>query len=169
MGRILVQQQTLFFLVAISLVVVSRCLQLQSLSTPLNAYVHIPFCRRRCFYCDFPIVVTGNARRDSLSESYVNCLVREIEATSLAGFGPVVARGGGLQTIYFGGGTPSLLDPLLLGTLVEKMADCYGIAENCEITLEMVRKKALFLNWNIICPCVFVTKLNIINSGSWHV
>jgi len=70
----------------------------------VSAYVHIPFCRRRCFYCDFPISVLGNQRRGETSmtvDRYVEILCEEI-ATTPAGSLP-------LQTVFFGGGTPSLL------------------------------------------------------------
>eukprot|EP00613_Pedinella_sp_CCMP2098_P020849 CAMPEP_0171696876 /NCGR_PEP_ID=MMETSP0991-20121206/8520_1 /TAXON_ID=483369 /ORGANISM="non described non described, Strain CCMP2098" /LENGTH=638 /DNA_ID=CAMNT_0012285629 /DNA_START=153 /DNA_END=2069 /DNA_ORIENTATION=- len=109
---------------------------------PLNAYVHIPFCRRRCFYCDFPIVVAGDTPRKSAVEDYVECLTKEIDATAASGegkrLGSAVADAGGLQTLYFGGGTPSLLDPHLLAAIVASMSRCFGgLAEGCEVTLEM--------------------------------
>ena len=70
---------------------------------PVAAYLHIPFCRRRCFYCDFPISVIGDRRDGSNSlgvQTYVDQLCREIAATP--------NQGRSLETIFFGGGTPSL-------------------------------------------------------------
>jgi coproporphyrinogen III oxidase-like Fe-S oxidoreductase len=77
-------------------------------SQPTAAYIHIPFCRRRCFYCDFAIAVMGDRARGDTSptmQTYVDTLCREIQATPMAAIP--------LKTIFFGGGTPSLLAPKL--------------------------------------------------------
>ena len=128
---------------------------LNFLPAPTNAYLHIPFCRRRCFYCDFPVKVVGDAGPGAAALDYVALLKREIAATAesywsgdfpdssvipstATTLGGAVATAGGLQTLYFGGGTPSLLDPPLLGSLVEAMAGAFGgLAPGCEVTLEM--------------------------------
>ena len=66
-----------------------------------GVYIHVPFCRSRCSYCDF---ATG-AYEGALAERYVRALAREIESfTRVEGRAEV-------DTIYFGGGTPSLLTP----------------------------------------------------------
>jgi oxygen-independent coproporphyrinogen-3 oxidase len=65
-----------------------------------SLYVHIPFCRKKCRYCDF----VSYAGKESLIDPYVEALTREIE-----GLGDWGAEG--LKTIYFGGGTPTLLEP----------------------------------------------------------
>ena len=70
----------------------------------LGVYLHVPFCERVCPYCDFAVVATRQlAARDE--ERYVAALLAE-----LAGRAPGFA-GRSLETIYFGGGTPSLLRP----------------------------------------------------------
>ena len=94
---------------------------------PQAAYLHIPFCRRRCFYCDFPIQVVGDKRRtaDTASESYVELLLREIRASP--------AEGRPLTSIYFGGGTPSLLPPRLLAQLLSALRERYGFAPGAEL------------------------------------
>ncbi|CAI5479575.1 unnamed protein product [Closterium sp. Yama58-4] len=116
-------------------------------SPPLSAYVHIPFCRRRCHYCDFPIVTVG-ARDPSVHErlrlkmeNYVNLVIREIKASSSpprphSPHAPPHSPHSPLRTIHFGGGTPSLLPPDLLARLVDTLRQTYGLAPDAEICLE---------------------------------
>ncbi|WP_338440848.1 radical SAM family heme chaperone HemW [Synechococcus elongatus IITB4] len=99
---------------------------------PIAAYLHIPFCRRRCFYCDFPISVVGDRLRGDQSgmiRQYVDALCQEIAAT------PVL--GPALQTIFFGGGTPSLLSPNQLDRILQALDRRFGIAATAEISIEM--------------------------------
>jgi len=102
-----------------------------TLPPPRAAYLHIPFCLRRCFYCDFPVVPLGDradGSRNPAIASYLETLCREI-ATS--------ADGPPLSTVYFGGGTPSLLTPPQVAGLLEALQHRYGLAPGAEITLEM--------------------------------
>ncbi len=87
------------------------------------AYVHIPFCSAVCPYCDFAVV----AGRDDQARRYVDAVLAEIGMTEP--WEP-------LKSVYLGGGTPSHLDPSLLGEIVEALADRHGIAGQCEISLE---------------------------------
>lgn len=107
---------------------------------PRSAYLHIPFCRRRCFYCDFPIAVvgdkspTGNGERINGSNSgtisqYVEVLIQEIRQSS--------DWSAPLETISFGGGTPSLLSVSQLNQILAVLADQFGIATNAEISMEI--------------------------------
>ncbi len=101
---------------------------------PRSAYLHVPFCNRRCFYCDFPIVPLGdkaNGTKGTGSSSikkYLILLHREIELNPL---GPPLA------TIYIGGGTPSLLSPIQIKALLKHLSEKFGIIDGAEITLEM--------------------------------
>ncbi|EKU99599.1 putative oxygen-independent coproporphyrinogen III oxidase [Leptolyngbya sp. PCC 7375] len=102
------------------------------LSAPTSAYVHIPFCRRRCFYCDFPISVIGNRKRGETSSTistYVDWLCQEIKATPV--LGPV------LKTVFFGGGTPSLLSVAQLEQILQTLDQQFGIAADAETSMEM--------------------------------
>jgi len=101
---------------------------------PRSAYVHIPFCHRRCFYCDFPVVPLGD-RADGAGGSgsasiaaYLDLLHREI---ALSPPGPP------LSTVYLGGGTPSMLSPDQVGALLQALNRRYGLAPGAEISLEM--------------------------------
>lgn len=99
---------------------------------PTAAYVHIPFCRRRCFYCDFPIAVTGDRARGETSQriqGYVDILCREIQATPTAG--------ASLTTVFFGGGTPSLLSTAQVAQVLTALQQRFGIAAGAEISMEM--------------------------------
>ena len=90
-------------------------------------YLHIPFCRRRCFYCDFAITTGG----EDLKQKYVAALVDELRLTAAVDPNPVP-----LQTIFFGGGTPSLLSVGQLATILEAVAKYFPIAAGAEISLE---------------------------------
>jgi putative oxygen-independent coproporphyrinogen III oxidase len=99
---------------------------------PLAAYVHIPFCRRRCYYCDFAITVVGErfpTDTSSLVVDYVDALCREIEITPRSNQP--------LTTIFFGGGTPSLLPLSLLERILKTTAKHFAIAPEAEISMEI--------------------------------
>ena len=102
---------------------------------PRSAYLHIPFCHRRCYYCDFAVVPLGDraageagAPGSASIAAYLELLHREIAAAPL---GPP------LSTVYLGGGTPSLLTPQQVGDLLAALAGRYGLAPAAEITLEL--------------------------------
>lgn len=93
------------------------------METSLGVYVHVPFCRSRCRYCDFYSTLEEARIRD-----YVEALEREIT------FSP--CRGASLDTVYFGGGTPSLLAPEDVGRILHTLDQHYGLEKDAEITLE---------------------------------
>ena len=94
---------------------------------PKSLYLHIPFCKRRCFYCDFAITTGG----ENLRQQYVDALCQEITLT-VAQIPPVKP----LQTIFFGGGTPSLLSVSQVEQILETIAKYFAIASDAEISLE---------------------------------
>ena len=99
---------------------------------PTAAYIHIPFCRRRCYYCDFPVFVVGDRANGTNSgniQLYVDRLGTEI-ATQVSYERP-------LETIFFGGGTPSLLTVEQLGQILDWLATKFGIAADAEISMEI--------------------------------
>jgi len=95
--------------------------------SPKSLYIHIPFCNRRCFYCDFAITTGG----EKLKTEYVDTLCQELVLT-VAAIPPMES----LQTIFFGGGTPSLLSVSQLSQILEAIAAHFNIAPNAEISLE---------------------------------
>ncbi|MBN1892787.1 MAG: radical SAM family heme chaperone HemW, partial [Clostridiales bacterium] len=92
-----------------------------------SAYIHIPFCVRKCPYCDF----VSFEKKEFLKERYIRALCREIRLTAEQ------SPGGPLSTIYFGGGTPSLLLPAEAKTVLEQISDSFGIETDAEITIEV--------------------------------
>jgi oxygen-independent coproporphyrinogen-3 oxidase len=93
--------------------------------TAAGLYVHIPFCSSRCSYCDF---ATG-IYQSELAAAYVFALAREIRSSAY--------NGANVDTIYFGGGTPSLLSPAQLDHLLSTLHDTFKIDAASEITLEI--------------------------------
>ncbi len=99
---------------------------------PAAVYIHIPFCRRRCYYCDFPISVVGDKGGNSASimvEEYLAALIKDIQLTT--------SSSQPLKTIFFGGGTPSLLSAKQLAQILQAIALQFGIAQDAEISLEI--------------------------------
>ena len=90
-------------------------------------YIHIPFCRQSCKYCHF---VTVPPERNTI-ERYLAAVIREIEI-----YGDSRDKKIEVDTIYFGGGTPSLLPPENLGGILEVCRDCFKISGDCEISIE---------------------------------
>lgn len=92
----------------------------------LSLYIHIPFCRRKCLYCDF---LSAPASEREM-ESYVNLLVREIKKQSVCyGDHRVVS-------IFLGGGTPSLLPAEETGRILSCVRECFFLELDAEVTLE---------------------------------
>lgn len=99
---------------------------------PSSAYLHIPFCRRRCYYCDFPVFVVGDRKNGENSGTiiqYVAVLCQEIQETPNLGVS--------LNTVFFGGGTPSLLSVSQLSQILETIDRKFGIAAGAEISIEI--------------------------------
>lgn len=107
-------------------------------SSPVAAYVHVPFCRQRCYYCDFPVYVVGKQtaaeNRSSLTiAKYLQALKVEIAAVDLAADDDRVP----LETVFFGGGTPSLLSPWQIEEILTTLHDRFSIAADAEISMEI--------------------------------
>jgi oxygen-independent coproporphyrinogen-3 oxidase len=95
----------------------------------MHLYVHVPFCARRCSYCDFAIAV----RRDVPSDRFVAAVAREWGTWR---HHPAWAESDTVQTVYFGGGTPSRLEPSAIGRLLEAFSGERSIDSGAEVTLE---------------------------------
>lgn len=84
---------------------------LQLASSTSNIYIHIPFCIKKCHFCAFPIHAVGNLAQEhekkSMYANYCEKLLKEIEIVQQGSSKPLE----NYQSIYFGGGTPSLLSP----------------------------------------------------------
>ena len=94
---------------------------------PLGLYVHIPFCSAICNYCNFNRGLFDEAQK----ARYVEALIGEIGVER-----PFQGRGRAADTIYFGGGTPSLLDPSEVWRVITACRVAFDVADDAEITLE---------------------------------
>ena len=95
---------------------------------PFSVYLHLPYCAKRCPYCDFNTYVVHQIPEDR----YVDSLLREVaHAASLAEW-----SGRRVATVFFGGGTPSLFSPASIGRLLGAIDDAWGIEADPEITME---------------------------------
>jgi oxygen-independent coproporphyrinogen-3 oxidase len=98
---------------------------------PASAYLHIPFCRTRCAYCDF----NTYAGQEQWMPAYVEALCREIRMAAGAYVG-MKGEKQPLHTVFFGGGTPSLLSLDQVGEILQTIKDCFELHRDAEITLE---------------------------------
>lgn len=109
--------------------------------TSFELYIHIPFCVRKCAYCDF-LSAPGS---EEAKASYTEALLREIEA--------VKTEKREVSSIFVGGGTPSALSPSLMGDIFEKIHKSFSVAPDAEITIEAnpgtLSKEKLFLYRNV--------------------
>ena len=91
----------------------------------LSIYIHIPFCIKKCDYCDFLSFACEDVK---LREEYVNTVIREIKRSEFAGRH--------VSTVFFGGGTPSILTPVQIGAILDTLRTCFDVAKDAEISLE---------------------------------
>ena len=94
---------------------------------PLSIYIHIPFCVRKCLYCDF---LSAPASGETM-EAYASCLCREIEAAGK------LYPDYEVRTVFFGGGTPSILKKERICQIMEALRRAFSLTEDAEITIEV--------------------------------
>ena len=92
----------------------------------MELYVHIPFCARKCLYCDF----LSFRALAQVQEEYVRQLLEEIQAASLT------AEDYRVNTVFIGGGTPSILEPVMIRAIMETIRMYFEVAPDAEITIE---------------------------------
>ena len=100
-------------------------------SKPLSFYIHVPYCVSRCGYCDFNTYTPSELNGDlaQVSNGYIDQLIKEVDIA-----GKRVSNE--ISTIFIGGGTPTLLDPIDFKRLLDKLQDKFGFKEGIEITIE---------------------------------
>ena len=98
---------------------------------PLSFYIHVPYCVSRCGYCDFNTYTPSELNGDlaQVSNGYIDQLIKEVDIA-----GKRVSNE--ISTIFIGGGTPTLLDPIDFKRLLDKLQDKFGFKEGIEITIE---------------------------------
>ena len=95
-------------------------------NSSMEIYIHIPFCIRKCDYCDF---LSGPSGPEEQAD-YVQALLREIQAVE-------EGEGRSVSSIFIGGGTPSVLDERLLGDILREIRNRFKMEEDAEITIEV--------------------------------
>lgn len=90
-------------------------------------YIHIPFCRQKCSYCDF----VSFADKIGYAESYMACVYKELKMRGEQ------LKGRVFDTVYFGGGTPSYIPPKLIYGAMKRIRECFTLSKDAEITLEL--------------------------------
>ena len=95
-------------------------------NSSMESYIHIPFCIRKCDYCDF---LSGPSGPEEQAD-YVQALLREIQAVE-------EGEGRSVSSIFIGGGTPSVLDERLLGDILREIRNRFKMEEDAEITIEV--------------------------------
>jgi oxygen-independent coproporphyrinogen-3 oxidase len=100
----------------------------------LSFYIHIPYCVKRCGYCDFntytPAELKISDGLSQISNSYIDLVIEEIQQAKLAVGEATV------PTIFFGGGTPSLMEAADIARVIIKIKNSFTLRDDCEITLE---------------------------------
>ena len=91
----------------------------------IGLYIHIPYCKSKCNYCDF----ISFAGKEETIKRYIETMLKEIDECSFSGFN--------IGTIYIGGGTPSFIDSIYIIELVNKIKEKFIVSQNAEITIEI--------------------------------
>ncbi|MEZ7236882.1 radical SAM family heme chaperone HemW [Rhodococcus sp. GXMU-t2271] len=99
-------------------------------SRPFGVYVHVPFCATRCGYCDFNTYTAGELGTSASPQSWLEGLRRELDAAAQLLGSPAA------QTVFVGGGTPSLLGADGLGQVLDAVRSSFGLAPGAEVTTE---------------------------------
>jgi oxygen-independent coproporphyrinogen-3 oxidase len=99
-------------------------------SVTTGIYIQVPFCQTKCTYCNFHTGVFS----PKLYSPYVDAVVAEIQRAPASG--PQAVGVGAVDTIYIGGGTPSLLEPSALARIITAIREHFSVAQNLEVTLE---------------------------------
>jgi len=110
-------------------------------SKEIGIYIHIPFCKSKCFYCDF----ISFSKKDEFIQNYVRALIREIEEFDFNNIREKVDKlkkkqennNYEITTLYIGGGTPTLIECKCIEKILNQIKEKFVISENCEITIEV--------------------------------
>ena len=100
-------------------------------SKPFSLYVHVPYCAKRCGYCDFNTYVPSELDKDDQIQSWLISAIKELDLIKKVTKQDLV-----IDTIFFGGGTPSLLEPEVINEFLENVSRRYSLKPKIEITLE---------------------------------
>src|ERR1700761_6514838 len=100
--------------------------------TPFGVYIHVPFCRTRCGYCDFNTYTASELGGGASQAAYPDLVAQEIDLAAKV----LPATSAPVSTVFFGGGTPTLLAPERIGGIIRKIGESFGLAQGAEVTVE---------------------------------
>ncbi len=101
-------------------------------TNPFGIYVHVPFCRTRCGYCDFNTYTASELGSGASRDGYADLAIGEIRFARQV-LGPAAP---GVSTVFFGGGTPTVLSPRDLGAILASIDSEFGLLPGAEVTTE---------------------------------
>jgi putative oxygen-independent coproporphyrinogen III oxidase len=101
-------------------------------ASPFGIYVHVPFCRTRCGYCDFNTYTATELGGGASQAAYPALAAREIDLARRV----LPDNSKNIATVFFGGGTPTLLSPPQIGNTLKKLDDTFGLEPGAEVTIE---------------------------------
>ncbi len=100
----------------------------------LAFYIHIPYCVKRCGYCDFntytPAELQVQSSLEVISHDYIDLVIQEIQSSRK------ISKATFVPSIFFGGGTPTLMQPKDLGRVIDAIKENYSLTQDCEVTIE---------------------------------
>ena len=100
----------------------------------LAFYIHIPYCVKRCGYCDFntytPAELQVQSSLEVISHDYIDLVIQEIQSSRK------ISKATFVPSIFFGGGTPTLMQPNDLGRVIDAIKENYSLTPDCEVTIE---------------------------------
>ena len=100
----------------------------------LAFYIHIPYCVKRCGYCDFntytPAELQAQSSLEVISHDYIDLVIQEIQSSRK------ISKATFIPSIFFGGGTPTLMQPKDLGRVIDAIKENYSLTPDCEVTIE---------------------------------
>src|SRR5574344_1498879 len=102
----------------------------------IGLYIHIPFCKSKCYYCDF----VSYTNMEEYQERYTNCVIKELKRYALEN--DIMSKHGlekkyVIKTIYIGGGTPSIIDEIYIVNILKMIRTHFEVEPNVEITIEV--------------------------------
>jgi len=121
----------------------------------VSVYISIPFCPTRCSYCSFPSHEVG--KWGHLADEYLNCLYEEMDSV----YNKLAGAGYSIQTVYIGGGTPTVLNHAQLKDLLEQVNRCFVSGETKEFTVEAGRPDTLDREKLSMLKAAGVTRISI--------
>ena len=112
-------------------------------NTPFGVYVHVPFCQTRCGYCDFNTYTATELGGGGSQAAYPGLVGAELELAART----LPAGRARVSTVFFGGGTPTLLRPAEIAGMIGRIDDVFGLDDDAEVTIKPGETTTLNINY----------------------